>query len=137
MPKCGFRTHERNLLVLHQHLLESHDSKGRERFAYLLANSGYDHASANVRCPICPDSSLFDHHKDFHDHFLITHCPHPRTLSKDELIVLNKNYCRLQCYLRDYQVIPDELRKHRRAILSIYPEFEHHPVWNDINRCPS
>ena len=138
LPKCSFRTLTSTLDTLQQHLLEKHDTKGRKRFATTLANRGYDHESAKVLCPLCPEGTVFENHGDFQSHFIINHCPHPQMRSEEDLRSLaNDPWWGSEYYLRECSPIPDEVREHRRTILSVWPSFEAHPVWEDVKRCPS
>ena len=136
LPKCSFRTPTSTLNTLQQHLLEKHDTKGRKRFATTLANRGYDHESAKVLCPLCPEGTVFENHGDFRSHFIINHCPHPQMRSEEDLrSLVNGPWYIPVGYLRGCSPIPDEVREHRRTILSVWPAFKDHPVWNDVKRC--
>lgn len=134
LPKCGFRTHCLGLVNLKQHLLDNHDLKGRKRFAIVLANQGYDFESANVLCPICSEGSLFETHEEFHHHVLISHCPHPDRLPGKDLYPRGRNTYPSVDYLDGYEAT-SELREHRRAILSVWPNFLSHPVWGNVRKC--
>lgn len=138
LPRCGFRASSFLLDELRQHLLEKHDAKGRERFASALAERGYDHESATVICPLCPDTDGFEAHQDFYEHFLVYHSPHPQTPTKSKLNSLIGDLAGgVFYYWRQCSAIPHGVREHRRVLLSLWPDFKYHPVCDDVKRCPA
>lgn len=138
LPRCGFRVRTSDLDNLQQHLLDSHDAKGRGRFASLLLDRGYDHASAGIVCPVCFDPKLITTHKDFEEHLVDNHCGTFRQYEqRDYWLTTMWYYVHLgKRERRVYEGIPQGLRDHRRTILSLMPSFDSHPVWNDIKKCP-
>lgn len=148
LPRCKFRTptSSSGLDRLRDHLLKDHDPKGRKRYEPLLASRGYDHQSANIVCPICTESTTFDEHKEFGFHFLEMHCLYFSAVNSDPRC--DPQICRAikdgdsdpwswQWRWQKWDVITDEQREHRHTILSLFPAFGTHPVWEDIKRCCS
>lgn len=130
LPKCNFRIRYRihdprlDLDELRDHMLNSHDLQGRMRFATYFLSRGYDPERIKMVCPICPDAGQFDTHEDIQTHFMNVHCSDvPKGMSVFKWGELRG------C------TVTDELRVHRRTILSLWPQFESHPVWNDIKSC--
>ncbi|XPS79249.1 hypothetical protein M3J09_011235 [Ascochyta lentis] len=154
-----------SLDLLQDHLKNDHDARGRAKFVGLLLDRGYDHTSLQVICPVCPDNGGFDHHADFYRHFLIYHipkdascplCPGKGAMSPEEVEIhyqhqkydveqhttkalptMAQGYGNgIACKaLRSCEVVPEEVRKHCRTVLSLWPDFEDHPVWSDIKGC--
>ena len=98
---------------------------------------GYEYESAAVICPLCPDLSVFDTHRNLQVHFLKGHCFNPDMLSDDQLDHINQGshpkyaceWCtstriRLLEYLRGCKVGSEDLRKHHRTLSSVWPQFE-------------
>lgn len=139
LPKCNFRTRVSALDALQRHSIERHDLKGRQRFAIILADHGYDYEFADVVCPVCPEGTVFGTHGEFQDHFLIHHCQHPSRLPEYELCNPTAESAELYLFnfIRECEAASDEIREHRRTILSLWPKFQCHPVWNDIRGCPT
>lgn len=138
LPKCSFRVRFGRfarvfpaLDALQQHLLDCHDVKGRKRLAPLLEERGYHYESANVVCSVCPEFSDFETHEDFRVHFLLNHCLHPNMPTEGQLRAGERFWWGL-CETAGI----DKLREHRRTVLSLFPDFRSHPVWEDIERCP-
>ena len=142
MPRCKFciaDVRSQSLDVMQAHLLEEHDALGRKKFAGVLALGGYHYEDVKILCPICPGANFFEDHRDFYAHFLIQHRPGATSPSHDTLGSLYRGYGNRAAThaLREAQIIPDEVHEHCRTILSLWPDFEDHPVWDDVKRCSS
>ncbi|CAO2648718.1 Nn.00g096670.m01.CDS01 [Neocucurbitaria sp. VM-36] len=138
IPKCPFwlKT-SKGLGLLQAHLLEKHDATGRATFAGLLKQAGYDPGTAEVLCPICPANNRFARHEEFHAHFYQCHFVGPECVNHTDAWCSDACFGRKSIWrLTESTIVPNESRQHRRAILSIWPEFQYAPVWNDI-KCQS
>ncbi|KAF1845553.1 uncharacterized protein K460DRAFT_366419 [Cucurbitaria berberidis CBS 394.84] len=145
IPKCTFwlirtywsQSEQYGLEDLQAHLLEKHDARGRANFAGLLRQAGYDSITAEVMCPICPTNNRFARHEDFYAHYFLQHfhgpiCDDHSDASCPDTCQGREDYWRLT----HSSSIPEEVRQHRRTILSIWPAFPRSSVWNDV-RCQS
>ncbi len=140
MPRCSFRVRVSALDSIQQHLLEKHDTKGRKRSASFLHARGYNYEFADIVCPICPDRHLFAIHDEFKKHLLNTHCGSYEHCSPGKVMHNCVWKYPLQWRsdeVRAYNSVPDELHKYRRTMLSLFPDFSKHPVWEDIKKCHS
>jgi hypothetical protein len=142
MPRCKFGiadTRSRSLNNLQSHLLNEHDTRGRMKFADVLALRGYHYEHVEIICPLCPESTLFENHGTFYQHFIVGHRPGLTAPSEKFLRTLDagQGYGNgtAQQALRECKVYPEEVSVHRYTILSLWPEFEDHPVWDDIKHC--
>lgn len=131
LPRCGFKVyHKRGLQTLETHILNDHEISGRANFARTLKDRGYDFQSSEVVCPMCTTDCRFSSHEEFADHFVDLHYPVLQVCPRHD------PYCGKACRdrLDPNYVIPEEVTRHRRAILSLWPDFEECPVFDDI-RC--
>ncbi|KAJ4340454.1 hypothetical protein N0V87_002438 [Didymella glomerata] len=136
---------------LQAHLREAHDTRGRQKFADTLATRGYNFEHAEVICPLCPEASLFKCHEDFCEHFVVEHCPdvserfidienfdeQGEMRMKEVFPSLFRGYGNGNTLraMRECKVVTDEVRIHCRTILSLWPDFEDHPVWGSLKTC--
>ncbi|KAH7391733.1 hypothetical protein BKA66DRAFT_458355 [Pyrenochaeta sp. MPI-SDFR-AT-0127] len=137
LPRCSYKVHERHGIdTLQLHILNNHDLKGRARFSDVLLGRGYDFQSLEIICPMCGPNCRFPNHADLYHHFDQFHqhlpiCRRHRNTS-----------CPADCSRRYVYFRPgtsksdsDDIRQHRLTILSLWPEFRHHFVFDDIKRC--
>jgi hypothetical protein len=129
LPKCGFHCHASSLEELQQHLMEKHEARGRKKSAHILADSGYDHRSAGVLCPICPVSNIFEKHVCFVEHFRTDHCQDPST---ESVVAVGEWDDLRRVYLEGCEVFPNEVFERRRTVLRLWPGFKYHPLWDDL-----
>jgi hypothetical protein len=154
MPRCKFSITDvgsRSLDNLQAHLRKAHDTRGRQKFADTLATRGYNFEHAEVICPLCPEASLFKCHEDFCEHFVVEHCPdvserfidienfdeQGEMRMKEVFPSLFRGYGNGNTLraMRECKVVTDEVRIHCRTILSLWPDFEDHPVWGSLKTC--
>ncbi|KAF3052953.1 hypothetical protein E8E11_005355 [Didymella keratinophila] len=127
--------------ALQQDLLDTHDNKGRKRFASLLAQSGCHHETANVLCPVCLELNTLKTHEDFKEHLSHNHLGSFRLPDADEDTWSNYGCAfrykdaNIPGGYRWYDAIPRKLHEHRRTILSLWPASSKYPVWADIQEC--
>lgn len=134
MPRCSFRIHawRKPLDELRTHIIEQHDREGRRAYAGVLRNRGYEPVMVDIVCPVCFHAS--QSHKDFQVHLVTAH----GRISQGELDTLGSTNGNLQSPSLAVQQILSALpliRQERRVLLSLWPQFEACPVWEDI-RCP-
>lgn len=139
MPRCKFNitdTRSRSLNDLQAHLLNEHDTRGRMKFADILSVRGYHYEFVQIICPLCPGSALFQDHGAFYRHFTVDHRPGLTTPSEKSLSTLDSGQGygngMAQQSLRECEVYLQQVDVHRYTILSLWPEFEDHPVWDDV-----
>ena len=137
IPKCSFRVNTDNnalaLDKLQNHLRAKHDAKGRANCSDLISARGYRATTVDVACPICGDLAEFQTHYEFYCHFMEVHF-HGRTgFSYDRKDRKHWYWhCQSRFKLEECSFVPEEVRQHRRTILSLWPAFAHYPVWQDI-----
>jgi hypothetical protein len=154
MPRCKFSITDagsKSLDNLQVHLREVHDTRGRKKFADVLAARGYHFEHAEILCPLCPDCTLFEHHEDFYKHFVVDHRPDVSEPFVDVVVSFEKgqrqtrkifpslhrgygNGSALRA-LRECKLVTDEVQVHCRTILSLWPDFEDHAVWGSSKGC--
>lgn len=154
MPRCKFSIADvgsKSLDILQIHLRDVHNTRGRKKFADVLAARGYHFEHAEIICPLCPDSTLFEHHEDFYKHFIVNHHPDVSKPFVDIVRSFENEPARLREVvpslgrgygngnasraLRECKLVTDEIQIHCRTILSLWPDFEDHPVWNGFKSC--
>lgn len=134
IPRCTFRIyigkHESTLDALQDHLRSSdHPRKSLLTFQQLLLGRGYDALSGDIVCPICR-ATTFSSHADFYRHFAEVHLHIPVAETSQLPCYEHSRYCRP---FREYGVVSNEVLENRRTILSLWPLFCLHPVWNDLD----
>jgi hypothetical protein len=140
LPKCSFKAHTgydfQYLDILRNHLLEKHDLRHRLGFVDLLKQRGYDARTGDFICPVCPANLRFHSHEEFLDHSMQTHFHGPDCGRHAD------GSCETKCWGRSLinrlsacDFVPIEVHRHRRTFLRIFPDFNHYPVWGDIERC--
>jgi hypothetical protein len=136
LPRCSFKVHICSLdwsQKLQNHLREKHDTMERGHYTNLLHGRGYDAQSGECLCPICPSGLHFSNINDFIEHFMHVHFEGPLCYNHTDGSCVKNCYGRKASYrLRRCTSVPEEVRKHRRTILRIWPEFTCYPVWSDI-----
>ncbi|KAF1950428.1 hypothetical protein CC80DRAFT_539671 [Byssothecium circinans] len=132
IPKCSFRTKEPDELNSMQAHIRQHSPKSRKSYSERISARGYDAASGDVICHVCPEKPHFSEHQTFYLHFI----EHHYTGTNFELL---KKHGLLGVWilLSECTCVPPEVRQHRRTLLSLWPEFEYYPVWEDIRVRPS
>jgi len=133
IPKCSFRVNTFTMALaldkLQNHLRAKHDAKGRANYSDLILARGYRAATVHVTCPVCADVAEFQTHYEFYCHFMEVHF-HGRTgfsYDREDLM-----YWQSRLILEKCSFVPEEVRQHRRTILSLWPSFARYPVWQDI-----
>ncbi|KAF2134131.1 hypothetical protein P153DRAFT_363116 [Dothidotthia symphoricarpi CBS 119687] len=135
MPRCPFKVfaERKSLDTLQNHLLEKHDVNGRANFAKVIAERGYDFNTCRIKCPICPHDNQFAIHADFYAHFMRHHFDGPVcALDEDASCLKNCGGRNANFRLSRCTSVPDEVREHRRKLLSLWPDFAIYPVWDDL-----
>jgi hypothetical protein len=144
LPRCPKRFFldkgDINLDNLQLHLREKHERLGRDSYAGLLRNRGYDAVTTDIVCPVCDDRFAYPGHQPFYRHLLDDHCPtldtsalsaemtfHPTNFRTHDR---NRTFYEFK-FPENYQA-PSKLPEHRRTILSLWPAFAWFPVWDDI-----
>lgn len=131
MPRCSFRIHawRKPLNELRCHVIEQHHQEGRKAYAGLLKGRGYEPVAVDVVCPLCLHAS--QSHEDFQVHLLTGHGG-MSSKELDDLGSINGNLQApslvVQQTLSANPLVPQE----RRVILSLWPQFECFPVWDDL-----
>ncbi|KAJ4380019.1 hypothetical protein N0V86_004326 [Didymella sp. IMI 355093] len=144
-------TGSKSLDNLQVHLREVHDTRGRKKFADVLAARGYHFEHAEILCPLCPDCTLFEYHEEFYKHFVVDHRPDVsepfvdivESFEKDQRQTrkifpsLHRGYGNGNALraLRECKLVTDEVKVHCRTILSLWPDFEDHAVWSSFKGC--
>jgi hypothetical protein len=132
IPRCSFRVYTRwktsPLDDLQNHLRAKHDAKGRANCSDLISAKGYLPATVDVVCPMCCEQATFRTHVEFYRHFSKYHFHGPAEI---EDIDFNDQW-EFKLQLRRCTFVPDEVRQHRRTILSLCPAFDAYPVWEDV-----
>lgn len=135
MPKCSFRIHawRKSLDELQAHIIEQHNQEGRKRYAGTLKDRGYEPMAVNIIRPVCLHASRS--HEGFQVHLLTDH-GHISPLELDAMGSINGNMQPPSlAVLKRLSAIP-LVRQERRVILSLWPQFEACPVWDDV-KCQS
>lgn len=135
MPRCSYRIHawRKPLDDLRAHIIEQHDQEGRKAYAGLLKERGYDPITVDIVCPLCLCASRS--HKDFQKHFLTNHGEIDRWVLQDAGSTNGSLRCPSFDALQTLSALP-LVRQERRVILSLWPQFEACPVWDDV-KCQS
>lgn len=148
IPRCHFRINvskERTLDSFQVHLTTKHSFQWRTGYTSFIGSRGYDATTGNVVCPICTKHFQYPGHSAFYRHLIDAHLnglalpeavrgnikPHSNYtygLSMDVLEVGSA--------LRSCTQITEEIRQHHRTILSLWPLFEVHPVFDEIRNGP-
>ncbi|KAF1995207.1 hypothetical protein P154DRAFT_624203 [Amniculicola lignicola CBS 123094] len=117
IPKCPYRIGIWSdtldaLEDLRCHITIKHSANGRSECSGQLAERGFDALTGDILCPIC--SGNFRNHPEFYLHLVSDHLQAPRIQHEAE--------------------VPEQedLRPYRRTLLSLWPNFEHYPIWDDI-----
>ena len=139
LPKCPYRIYHAygnggSLDPLQEHLINKHDATGRKKFTDRIRERGYDAATGEIICPICLGKARFADHSSFHHHFFAAHFDGPAT-GVDESGNILPSYRHVELTgeaLRSCTFVPDGVRQCRRTILSLWPKFSEHPVWEDV-----
>lgn len=154
-----------SLDLLQDHLRNEHEARGRKKFAYLLAEKGYTHDNVHVNCPVCPGEKFEHHadfYRHFLSQHIPLDAKCPLCPTKDVLnskekethLIFHQKYdveqfidkalpTMAQAYgnaavtaaLRSCLEVPCEVRENRQTLLSLWPDFEDHPVWDDLKKC--
>lgn len=142
LPRCSFKVHAGGyngstyveaLNGLQAHLSQKHDVKARLCFADLLKQRGYDAETCSIICPICVPGYGFPNHQAFYEHFMGSHFLGP--VCGEHADAMCSCFCpgRLPSWrFAKSTLVPEEVRRHCRAILRVLPDFKQHPVWADI-----
>jgi hypothetical protein len=145
LPKCPYRIYlgrkGASLDPLQAHLINKHDAKGRQNLPGRIRERGYDAATGEIICPVCPREARLADHSSFYHHFFAAHFDRPATgiyafgvdVSVDIPPYTKPLYHEpIRSALKSCTFVPDEVRQSRRTILSLWPNFEGHPVWEDV-----
>jgi hypothetical protein len=144
LPKCPYRIYlgrkGKSLDAFQAHLISHHDAKGRENFAGCIRERGYDAATGEIICPVCPGDARFADHSSFYHHFFAAHFHGPATgiSASDNISTFSSQYYNyeqerlLRNAFESCTFVPVEVRQCRRTILSLWPIFKFYPVWEDI-----
>ena len=131
MPRCSFRIHawRKPLNELRCHVIEQHHQEGRKAYAGLLKSRGYEPVAVDVVCPLCVYAS--QSHEDFQVHLLTAHGGiSPEGL--DNLGSINGNLQAPSLVVQQTLSANLLVQQERRVILSLWPQFERFPVWDDL-----
>jgi hypothetical protein len=140
MPQCPFRIDlysSRSTLTLddlQSHLRTDHDANRRQNYATLISARGYDPVSMNIICPICMEQPQFSGHIDFYHHFWHAHFNGFQQWSDLPTSRRGRHSIYNQLYLLYGGHVTNEVRQHRRTLLSLWPALRRFPMWEDI-RC--
>jgi hypothetical protein len=131
MPRCSFRIHawRKPLDELRSRVIEQHHQEGREAYAGLLKSRGYEPVAVDIVCPLCTNAS--QSHEGFQVHLLRAH----GGVSLDELYslgLINGNLQAPSLVVQQTLSANPLIQQERRAILSLWPQFECFPVWDDL-----
>ncbi|KAH6612078.1 hypothetical protein C7974DRAFT_406973 [Boeremia exigua] len=131
MPRCSFRIHawRKPLDELRSHIIEEHHQKGRKTYAGVLKSRGYEPVAVDVVCPLCMHPS--QSHEDFQVHLVTAHGNmSPKAL--EEMGSINGNLQAPDLAVQQMMSADPLIQEERRAILSLWPQFESFPVWDDM-----
>lgn len=136
IPRCKFRIfigkNGSTLDALQDHLRSSdHPRMSRLTFQERLLDRGYDALSGDIVCPICR-AATFSRHADFYNHFAEVHL-HMPVAETSQLPCCHSSWSRYHGPFSRYGVVSNEVLENRRTILSLWPLFYQHPVWNDLD----
>jgi hypothetical protein len=145
LPKCPYRIYlgrqGASLDPLQAHLINKHDAKGRQNFTGRIRERGYDAATGEIICPLCPGETRLADHSSFYHHFFVAHFDGPvmSVDASDNIPACLKNRYGKAGWngFAGCTSVSDGVRQCRRTILSLWPNFADYPVWEDVKACSS